>query len=158
MIRLMAAMATTAFKILNWESMLVCPTTWSPVTIFPLAVGWMVVLEETLWLFQHHGCINVANAVAFIGQQLHHIFQQNFTVDAFEIGRGIGKVQADVAQIGRTQQCIANGVDQHIRIGVPISAFFSRNLDTAQPEWMALAEGMDVIAEANPYVHSTRYR
>jgi len=60
---------------------------------------------------------------------------------------------ADVAQRRRADQCIANGMQQHVGVGVTNQTPFIRNGDAADDERAALGQRVDI--EALAYTHGT---
>ena len=59
----------------------------------------------------------------------------------------------DVTHIGGTQECIADGMDEHIGIAVtqqPVGVLYP---DAAQPKLTALHQTVHVISESYSYLH-----
>ena len=95
-------------------------------------------------VFYHHGdvrshlrrlrdddCIHIADPIALISYQVQHFAQQNAAVDVLELRISVGKVTPYVAEGGRTQQRISDGMQQHVRIGMPKQPFFKRDIHPA---------------------------
>ena len=77
--------------------------------------------------------------------------QQHAAVRALEGRISIGKMFADIAQRGRTEQGIAQGMQQHITIGMGQQAEFMGNLHAAQGDKGALTEAVHIVAVANTH-------
>jgi hypothetical protein len=63
-------------------------------------------------------------------------------------------VKAYIAHVGCAQQCITNGVYQHIGITVAQQSQTVVNLYTPQPKVAVFHQTVDVIAHAYSYIHS----
>ena len=61
-------------------------------------------------------------------------------------------MNADITEAGRSQQCIAYGMDQHIGIGVADGSFLVLEPDAAQPQGIPLAKAVNIKAEAYAYL------
>ena len=59
---------------------------------------------------------------------------------------------ADVAIGERAEDRVGDRVHQHVGVGMADEALIVRNLDAAEPDMIAGAEGMDVIALAGPHI------
>ena len=59
-----------------------------------------------------------------------------------------GKVHADIAQRGRPQQRIGDGVGKHIGVGMALQSEFGGNDDAAQNQRPAARDAMNVPALA----------
>ena len=62
--------------------------------------------------------VDVAKDIALVSQQFHCLFQDNLTVHVQRLVAGVRKVIADVAQVGSTEQRVADGVDEHVGVAV----------------------------------------
>ena len=62
--------------------------------------------------------IDVAYAVAVRFEQIDGAAEEHFAVGTFIFGGGVGEVIADVAEIGRAKEGVADGVNEHIGIAV----------------------------------------
>ena len=64
---------------------------------------------------------------------------------------GVGKQNADVAERGRAEQRIADGMQQHVRVAMAFQSPVVRDLHAAQKQLAARfgrGESMDIVAEA----------
>lgn len=64
----------------------------------------------------HHGAVDVANLVASRAHPAGCFSQQHGRIRATEGGVGVWKMRANVAQTGRAQQGIGDGVQQHVGV------------------------------------------
>lgn len=69
--------------------------------------------------FGCHSRVNIANGVAFGGDEFDRPFQQDFAVYTLEFCPCVGEVIANVTHIGSSKQSVTDGVDKHIGIRVP---------------------------------------
>ena len=100
--------------------------------------------------------IHVADFVALGADQAHDLGQQLLAVDALVLRIGVRKVQADVAQGRRTEQPVANHMKQHVGIRMALRPDLVLDLNTAQPQLIALGQLVNVVAYANPETHAAR--
>jgi hypothetical protein len=64
---------------------------------------------------------------------------------------------ADIAFAHRAKQGVADGMDQHIGIGMPFEALRVRNLHPAKEKQPAFNKAVDVVTDANMDHAGTRY-
>ena len=69
------------------------------------------------------------------------------------IGRRVGKVLPDVAQRGRSQQCVAYGVDRHVAVRVGHETFRVRNLHPSQHQPQSAGQRMDIVSVSDSVIH-----
>ena len=81
--------------------------------------------------FGTDGGINVAHRITFGSYQFYCFFQQNLAVYVLELTGSIGKMIADVAHIRRTQQCVTDSMNEHIRIRMPQQSLFMSQANAA---------------------------
>ena len=62
----------------------------------------------------------------------------------------VGKQLADVAQTGRAEQCVHEGVHRDVGVGVPGEALRVVDLDAAEHQPAAVGEAVRVVAGADP--------
>lgn len=64
-------------------------------------------------------------------------------------------MDADVAQSCGTEERIADGVQQDVRVGVALEPEFVGDLDPAEPQVIAWLEAVHIVAEAGTewYLH-----
>ena len=77
--------------------------------------------------------IDVAYSVAVRFEQIDGAAEEHFAVSAFIFGGGVGKVIADVAEIGCTKEGVADGVNEHIGIAVTKESQTVVDAHAAQP-------------------------
>lgn len=72
-----------------------------------------------LGAFGTDGYIGVPQFVALLAEEGKGLAEQYLTVYIFVFVGRVGKVEPDVAQVGCSQQCVAQGMDQNVGIRVP---------------------------------------
>ena len=77
--------------------------------------------------------IDIAYAIAVCFEQIDGVAEENFAVGTFIFGGGVGKVIADVAEIGRAKESVADGVNEHIGIAVTKESQTVVDAHAAQP-------------------------
>src|ERR687898_2044345 len=65
---------------------------------------------------------------------------------------------ADVAQRGRTEDRVGDGVEQDIGVGMPVQPPIVRDLDPAEDQTPSRREAMSVVADAGPHWSRGRLR
>jgi len=93
--------------------------------------------------------IHVAGSESPLPQFRYDLAQEDAAVDSLQLRIGIGKMSADIAQPGRTQQGIAQGMDEHIPIRMRDQPLFVRNGDAAQHHMIPITEPVGIIAMTN---------
>jgi len=84
-------------------------------------------------LLGHKGAVDVAHAPSFVLKEGEGTGEEDFAVDVFVLGTGVGKVEPDVAEVGGPEEGIAYGVDEDIGIAVAEKSQVVVYLDAAQP-------------------------
>ena len=92
------------------------------------------------------------------GELLRHVAQQLAAVDALELGIGVGKVLADVAEAGGAEQRVADRVQQHVGVGMAVEPFLMRDVDAADDELAPGDQRMHVEALADPHARRRQDR
>ncbi len=77
------------------------------------------------------GGIDIHHAIACFRQQPVYLAHQLATVDPLVTWIGIGKMPANITQRSCTQQRIAQGMQQYIRVRMAKQSFFIRNGNAA---------------------------
>ena len=95
--------------------------------------------------------IDVAYAVAVRFEQIDRAAEEHFAVSAFIFGGGVGKVIADVAEIGCTEEGVADGVNEHIGVAVAEESEGVVDVYTADPQLAAGGEGVNIISETDSH-------
>ena len=73
-------------------------------------------VRTQLGRLRDHGAVDVADLEAGLAHAARDLGQQHQRVRAFETRVGVGEMAPDVAQRGRTQQRVGDGVQQHVGI------------------------------------------
>ena len=97
------------------------------------------------------GGIEIDDAITGIAEQTGNLAQQGPAVGTLVARIGVGKVAADVAQRGGTEQGVAKSVQQHIGIRVPVQTFFECNRHSADDQRPACDQR--VYIESLSYSH-----
>lgn len=64
----------------------------------------------------------------------------------------------DITHIGRPQQGITNGMNQHIGIAMSQQPFLMFQPDTSQPKLASLDQPMDIETKTYTYLHKLSYK
>lgn len=67
-------------------------------------------------LLQTDGAIEIGQTESVFTHEFVCVSQQNLAVDALELWVGIRKLEADVAEVGGAEHCIANDVKQNVGV------------------------------------------
>lgn len=78
-----------------------------------------------------NGDVGVAEFPSFFAHERHCLAEQDFGVDIEKLAGGVGEVVPDVAHICGTENGVAEGMNQHIGIGVTQETEGMLNLDAA---------------------------
>lgn len=95
------------------------------------------------------GAVQIADLPAGLAHAPVGLGQQHHGVRALELGRGVGEELADIAQRGRTQQGVGDGMRQGVGVGVAQQAMGMRNGDAAQDQGAFGDQGVGVPAFAD---------
>ena len=69
-------------------------------------------------------------------------------------GCRIGEVIANVAHVGSSEECVADGMYQHVGIAVAKESQRMFYLDAAHPEVAAFHQLVDIVSHSYAYIHS----
>ena len=92
--------------------------------------------------------IDVRNAKMAFNEQLAHALQKSQACGILPLRVGVWKMRANVAQPRGTQERIANGMRQCIAVGMPYWALVEWELDSAEDEFAAFSEAMQVVSDS----------
>jgi hypothetical protein len=84
------------------------------------------------------------------GQKSYNATEEFDGGNAPEGGIGIGEVEANVTECSRTEECVADGVEEGVTIGMgyrPPSCLW--NVNTAEPHRATRFQPMYVVAESD---------
>ncbi len=104
--------------------------------------------------FEAEGSVYINNGISLAGNEVFGPFQQDFAVDVFELGGSVGKMIADIAQAGSSQQRIADGMEQYIGIAVAQRTFVVGDFNPANHQISSFNQLMKINAVTYP--HKTR--
>ena len=97
-------------------------------------------------LLGHDDAIDIAYAVAVVVEQLVAVAEQQFAVYALVARVGVREVLADVAKGGGTKEGVADGVEQHVGVGVAEEPQGVGYLDSAEPQFAVGDKLVNVVA------------
>lgn len=91
-------------------------------------------------------------------QKLGDFFEQQQAADVGEPGAAIGKMLAEITEIGGAEQGIADGMAQHISIRVAGEAGFMLDFNAAENQLAAGGERVDIVSETDAQLKSLRQK
>src|SRR5579872_4068519 len=100
-----------------------------------------------LGTLEDHGGIHVDDLEPSGFRQLSGVAEEDETVAAFPTRVGVGEMHSDIAQCGRAQNGIGDGVRQHVRVRVAFQSEFAGDGDSAQNQRAAGGDAVDVPTE-----------
>ena len=100
------------------------------------------------------GGVDISHFVALALDECHNPAQQDKRVDTLELLGGVGKVLADVAKSQCAKQCIADGVHQHIAIGVGNTTLCVGYLHPTEHQSQPFAKGVHIVTVSYSEIHS----
>ena len=103
------------------------------------------------WRLGDDGVIDVADLPTLGVDQTDHMAQQHTAVRALEGGISVRKVLADIAQCRRAEQGIAQGVQDHVAVGMSQQPMVVCNAHAAQGDEIAFSETVHIVAVANTH-------
>ena len=83
-----------------------------------------------------------------------HLRQEPGAIKPVPLRIGVRIVLSDIAQAGRSQQCIGHRVTDHIGIGVPHQAPWMGDPKSSQDQRPTLAQPMCVVPDPDPHVQA----
>jgi len=102
----------------------------------------------------HDDGVDIAYAVALGVEQLAGAAEEEFAVDVFVLGVVVGEVLADVAQGGGAEEGVADGVEQHVGVGVAEEAEGVGYFDASEPQFAVGSQLVYVVSYS--YAHGVR--
>jgi hypothetical protein len=103
-------------------------------------------------LKDHNGVDMLDGKPPFV-KKLANVFEKVKAVRAFPFGIAIREMRANVAEAGRAEERIANGVREDVAIGMPDRPLAEGNYDAADDEIAASGEAMQVVANSAAKAH-----
>ena len=94
----------------------------------------------------HHRAVRIADFVSCIPDHAGTAGQQQLRVDVPALLRSIREMQPDVTQRGCAQQRIAQGMDQHVAVGMGDTALFMGDFHAADDQPEPFAQRMHVVS------------
>lgn len=107
-----------------------------------------------LGTFGTDGGIDVANGIAFGCYEVDSFAEKYLGVDVLELVAFFRReVVADVAHVGCTKYGIADGMDEHIGIGMPEQSVCVLQLNATEPEGASFNKFVDIVAKTDSCFH-----
>ena len=99
--------------------------------------------------------IHVADRKSLLIEQGHHSAQQDTAIDALQGGIAVREVLTDIATPRGTEKRVAEGVQQHIAVGMGNQSSAERNTHAPQSDEIAVTEAVDIeaVADAQRSLH-----
>ena len=99
--------------------------------------------------------VQICQHPAAIMHPLHHLTQKNATINASVSVVGIGKMSADIALTNRTQQGVANRMNQHITIRVSQQSAVMSNSDPAKHQGTSATKAVYIVTVSYTHGNAT---
>lgn len=106
---------------------------------------------------QHHGAVDIRYIPLIFCKLGNYLLKQHDAVNPFVRWIGIGKMEADIAKVGSSQQSVAHRMDQDIGIAMTFSTFVKRDIDTANSKTFSFNEFMHIVTKTNFYLHGFQF-
>ena len=104
------------------------------------------------WTFCTNGAVYVADGVSFCCYNIKRAAEKYLGVDVFEFVALLRrKVVADVSHVGGSENGIANGMDEHICIGMTKQSEGVVNLDASEPKVATFGELVNIETKSDSY-------
>jgi hypothetical protein len=58
-------------------------------------------------------------------------------------------MKSNIAQVGRSKQGVANGMDKHVGIGMPVQSHFVINFYSPKPQFSTFLQAMHVVSKTD---------
>ncbi len=107
-------------------------------------------MGHDLRTFQDQRTVHVAYGPPFFIQQPDNPCEQELAIGTLPCRVGIREVLADITQGSCTEQGIAHGMQEHIRIGMAQSTGRMGDTNASEPELTTFDKTVDIKAEADP--------
>ena len=96
-----------------------------------------------------HRAVDMGDHAAAGSHAVCGIGQEDPGIRALPLRIGRREMRADVAVRQRAEDGVGNGVHQHVGVGMALQLAVVRDGDTAEPDGVAVLEGVDVVALAD---------
>lgn len=117
------------------------------------ATAHMVNMRTQTWTLHGYCAVYIADFVAFLPNNINHLFKQFRGVDTFVFSVAIGKELADVTQSQSPKQGVAYGVYGNVAVGVCNAAFVVLYLYSADNKTQPLCKGVNIVAVTYSEIH-----
>src|SRR5690349_2490475 len=106
------------------------------------------------WFLKTDRTIYVLDLPSFLAQHFGNCFKKEFAVHSFPAFVVVREVETDVAKVGSTEKCVADGVDQNICVGMAYGAFScARQFYPAKEKISSFFKLVNIKAEADTEFH-----
>ena len=99
--------------------------------------------------FSAYGSIDVAHTKPLFCKEPDGFPEDDFRIHVQRVSGCVGEVIAYVAQIGSTEQCVADGMDEHVGIAVTEQPEAVFDLDAAEVEAASFNESVYVVSHSD---------
>ena len=106
---------------------------------------------RNLWLLEHYRRIDVFYFQPDAGDELMDMPEENEAGNVFEALIRIGEVLSDVTKGCGPQQCVTNGVTEHIGIGMPLETPHERDVYPSKDQLPIGNQPMNIISKTDPH-------
>lgn len=105
------------------------------------------------WFFGHDGTIDVSEGISGFFYEFIGCFEELFAVDIFVLWVGIGKVIADVAEVGCAKNGVTDGVEEDVGVGVAEQAEGVGDVYSSNDEFAAGGQSVGIVPKSYANVH-----
>lgn len=98
--------------------------------------------------FEPDGNVDIDDGVPGGSERLAHSTQEEQARSVLPTRRRVGEMPPDVAEGGRPQQGVTDGVGEHVAIGMADRTFLKRDPHTAQDQLAACHESVKIVPNA----------
>ena len=106
-------------------------------------------VRHELRFLRNQGRVDIDNGSLVKTNLARGFFEKNFTGSAAPTRISVWKKLANIAFSNCTQNRVANGMHQHIRIGMSVQTFAVRNFHAAQNKASSFDERVNIITDSN---------
>ena len=99
---------------------------------------------------REEGGVDIPRRPPRLPHEADDLAQQNLTVGVAEALVGGGEMLTDVTQGGRAEECVDDGMEQDIGVGMPVQPPVVRDLDAAENQAPSRSKAMSVVADTDP--------
>lgn len=105
-------------------------------------------IRSDLGLFEHEGGVDIHDLEPVLREQVCDVLEQDHAGDSLEAGIAVGKVPPDIPERRGAQESVGDGMEEHIRVGMPFEAAIIRDLHAADDAWSSCNEAVDIVSKS----------